>query len=61
MSRRSVKWTPKENSSPRRDPVFAYDVDYPEVAVSTFGEWERLPPGGVMLPVGVHAAEFVLT
>jgi hypothetical protein len=43
------------------DPVSAYDVDYPEVTVTIFGEWERLPPGGVMLPPGLYEAEFILT
>jgi hypothetical protein len=43
------------------DPVSAYDMDYPEVTVSIFGEWERLPVGGVTLPPGDYQAEFILT
>jgi hypothetical protein len=31
------------------------------VTVTIFGEWERLPPGGVMLPPGLYEAEFILT
>jgi len=43
------------------DPAGAYDVDYPEATVSVFGEWERLPVGGVTLPSGVYVADFILT
>jgi len=43
------------------DPLGAYDVDYPAAAVTVFGEWERLPVGGVSLPPGVYEADFVLT
>jgi hypothetical protein len=43
------------------DPVGAYDIVYPEAMVSIFGEWERLPVGGVMLPPGNYEGEFVLT
>jgi hypothetical protein len=43
------------------DPVSAYDTDYPEVTVTVFGEWERLPPAGVMLPPGIYGADFILT
>lgn len=43
------------------DPVGAYDVDYPEAERTVFGEWERLPPGGVFLPTGSYEADFVLT
>jgi hypothetical protein len=43
------------------DPVSAYDVDYPESTVSVFGEWERLPGGGVTLPVGDYEGQFILT
>ena len=40
---------------------FAYDVDYAEASVTVFGEWERLPVGGVTLPTGLYEADFVLT
>jgi hypothetical protein len=43
------------------DPVSAYDVDYPEATVNVFGEWERLPVGGVTLPPGAYEGEFILT
>jgi hypothetical protein len=43
------------------DPVSAYDFDYPEQTVSIFGEWERLPVGGVILPEGYYQADFILT
>ena len=43
------------------DPVSAYDVNYPEAAVSIFGEWERLPVEGVKLPPGHYDGEFILT
>jgi len=43
------------------DPVSAYDLDYPGVSVTIFGEWERLPAGGVTLPPGSYEADLVLT
>jgi len=43
------------------DPAGAYDTDYPEATVTVFGEWERLPVGGVILPVGIYEADFTLT
>lgn len=43
------------------DPVSAYDVDYPESTVSVFGEWERLPVGGVALSLGDYEGQFILT
>ena len=43
------------------DPVSAYDVDYPETTVGVFGEWERLPVGGVTLPPGFYDAQLVVT
>ena len=39
----------------------AYDVDYGESTEEIFGEWERLPTGGVFLPPGGYTADFVLT
>jgi hypothetical protein len=39
----------------------AYDADYPSSTVSIFGEWERLPIGGVLLPPGDYSCEVVLT
>jgi len=43
------------------DPAGAYDVGYPEITVTVFGEWERLPVGGVTLPPGDYEADFILT
>jgi hypothetical protein len=43
------------------DPVSAYDVDYLPASVTIFGEWERLPAGGVTLPPGIYEADFILT
>jgi hypothetical protein len=33
----------------------------PEATVTIFGEWERLPVGGVTFPPGIYEADFVLT
>lgn len=43
------------------DPVGAYSVNYPPAFVTIFGEWERLPVGGVQLPPGDYQASFILT
>jgi hypothetical protein len=42
-------------------PHFAYDSAYPQTQVGVYGEWERLPVGGVTLPEGVYDVSFVLT
>jgi len=39
----------------------AYDTNYPQRTVSLFGEWERLPTGGIQLRPGEYACEVVLT
>ena len=39
----------------------AYDTNYPSTSVSIFGEWERLPIGGVNLQQGEHNCQMVLT
>jgi hypothetical protein len=39
----------------------AYDTDYTETTVGVFGEWERLPMGGVFFRPGSYNAEFLLT
>lgn len=39
----------------------AYDTDYPSATVHVFGEWERLPVGGVYLAPGQHDMSFLLT
>jgi len=43
------------------DPVSAYDVDYAETTQNVFGEWERLPVGGVTLPLGDYEGQLMLT
>jgi hypothetical protein len=40
---------------------FAYDFDYGSQTVGVFGEWERLPMGGVDLAVGEYDCGMVLT
>ena len=42
-------------------PSFAYDGDYPSSTVSIFGEWERLPRGGINLATGNYNCQIVLT
>jgi len=42
-------------------PEPAYNVDYPQTTVSIFGEWERLPVGGVQLLPGQYACDLFLT
>jgi len=39
----------------------AYDTDYGEVTVGIFGEWERLPTGGIYLPAGRYHCQILLT
>ena len=39
----------------------AYDSDYPENTISVFGEWERLPVGGIYLDNGNYSCNFILT
>ncbi len=45
------------------DPLLspAYDTDYAEATVSIFGEWERLPVGGIFMQLGDYIAEIILT
>jgi hypothetical protein len=38
-----------------------YEIDYPQSTVSIFGEWERLPVGGLFLPEASYDATFLLT
>jgi hypothetical protein len=40
---------------------FAYDVDYSNSTITVFGEWERLPMGGVHLSAGEYNCQIVLT
>jgi hypothetical protein len=39
----------------------AYDIDYVPQTISIFGEWERLPVGGVYLQDGDYHVQMVLT
>jgi len=45
------------------DPLLspAYNINYGEATVSIFGEWERLPVGGIFLQTGDYTAEIFLT
>jgi len=43
------------------DPVSAYETVYSEATVEIFGEWERLPPGEVRLPLGHYTGQLILT
>lgn len=45
--------------NPKKSP--AYSTRYPETSVSIFGEWERLPVGGIFLAPGSYDCEFFLT
>ena len=39
----------------------AYDTNYGSQTVSIYGEWERLPVGGVTLPEGIYSCQMMLT
>jgi len=39
----------------------AYDTTYPEQTINIFGEWERLPIGGVPLAPGDYSTQLILT
>jgi hypothetical protein len=39
----------------------AYGADYPKQTVGIFGEWERLPVGGIQLRPGDYACQIILT
>jgi hypothetical protein len=39
----------------------AYDANFAAKSVSIFGEWERLPAGGILLPDGDYGASLILT
>ena len=43
------------------DPVSAYDTVYSETTEEVFGEWERLPAGGMQLPSAHYEGKFWLT
>ncbi len=60
---RTVQDGPLETATFDPNPAIhpAYGVDYAEATVSIFGEWERLPVGGVKLPDGHYVCQLVLT
>ena len=60
---RSSNDGPLKSSTFDVDPLLsaAYDIDYGEATVSIFGEWERLPVGGIFLQPGDYEAEIFLT
>jgi hypothetical protein len=39
----------------------AYAADYPQTTISIFGEWERLPVGGIHLAPGEYDGRMILT
>ena len=39
----------------------AYDVNYSELTIDIFGEWERIPVGGIYLPSGSYSTKIMLT
>ena len=56
------------NDGPIRSATFdpapaepAYNVDYPRREVAIFGEWERLPGGGLQLLPGDYRCQVILT
>ena len=62
--------TPDANDGPVRsrtfevtlpDPAGAYASAYARTTAGLFGEWERLPPGGVTLPAADYTVDFLLT
>ena len=64
----TIQRTPGSNDGPTHTHIFdpdplqpAYDFDYPSSSITVFGEWERLPMGGVYLPVGDYDCQFILT
>ena len=42
-------------------PGSAYSTDFIDTTMTAFGEWERLPMGGVYLPSGEYSCQFILT
>jgi hypothetical protein len=59
-----------ENDGPVKEVTFdpdpiqagsAYSIDFGEATMGVFGEWERLPMGGVYSPVGDYSCQFILT
>ena len=60
--------TPDANDGPDKTSQFnpdtaslAYDIDYDTASVSVYGEWERLPIGGVHLGPGSYTCQLILT
>jgi len=39
----------------------AYSTDYPPSTISIWGEWERLPLGGIFLDSGAYTCQMILT
>ena len=52
-----VEWA-TFNPDPSQD---AYDIDHGEATIGIYGEWERLPPGGVFLATGDYDCQVMLT
>lgn len=66
---KTTQRTPTTSDGPPKTATFdvdpllapAYDTDYGEANVTIFGEWERLPVGGVFLQPGDYTADIILT
>ena len=59
-------YTPQDGPQKERtlDPTssdLGYDTDYPPSTINIYGEWERLPVGGVFLQPGEYNCKMVLT
>lgn len=64
---KTTQRTPTESDGPVKTTTFdpkinsTYDIDYGSSTVSIFGEWERLPVGGVFLTPGDYTCNIILT
>ena len=65
---KTSQYSPTALDGPAKLAVFDADIgdigyatDYPLQAVGVYGEWERLPVGGIFLADGEYTAELILT
>ena len=64
----TLQATPGPDDGPPKTVTFdpdpsqeAYDVDFPQASLTVFGEWERLPMGGLPLSPGHYRCQILLT
>lgn len=64
----TLQRTPGGGDGPQKSVTFdpnptqtAYDVDYSESTITIFGEWERLPTGGIFLQPGEYDCQIIIT